>query len=98
MRLTQDVAFEGMAHAVDTARAIVRALLDARSAGRAPQVIILDEVTQESFERADLGYWSGGAGTWSLFNVAVMVAPMAGWWLQLAPEADTDENPGDGSS
>ena len=86
-----------MAHAIETASAIVRAMIEAHSAGKTPQVIILDEVTQASLEQAGLGYWSAGRGTWSLFKVPVVVGPMAGWRLQLAPETDTDEDPRSGT-
>jgi hypothetical protein len=97
MRIASGVASGVMDHATDTARAILSALIEAHSAGKTPQAIFLDEVTRESLERVGLGYWSAGPATWSLFKVPVVVGPMAGWRLQLAPEADSDEDPTGGT-
>ncbi len=72
-----------MSHAIDTANAIQEALTEAYSAGLVPLAIILDDATRQSLERAGLGYWSAGAGTWSLFNVPVVIGDVQGWRLDL---------------
>lgn len=72
-----------MAPASDVARAISEALSAARSAGNTPQVIVLDAATQRSLEQAGLGYWTAGPGTWSLFNVPVVIGDVQGWSLDL---------------
>jgi hypothetical protein len=97
MRIALGVASGGMEHANDTARAILNALLEAHSADKTPQAIILDETTRECLQRAGLGYWSAGPATWSLFNVPVVVGPVAGWRLRVVPEADAGEDPGSGT-
>jgi hypothetical protein len=74
-----------MAHATETARAIVSALIEAQSAGRPPDAIILDEATRKSLQDAGLGYWSAGPATWSLFNVPVEIGPVSGWRLRFPP-------------
>lgn len=53
-------------------------------AGKTPEAIILHVATQKSVEQAGLGYWSAGPGTWSLFNLPVVIGPMQGWSLQLS--------------
>lgn len=72
-----------MTPASDVARAISEALTEAQSAGKTVVAITLDVATQESLERAGLGYWSAGSGTWSLFNVPVLIGPVQGWSLEL---------------
>ena len=85
------MASGGMTHATDTAHAILRALIEAHSAGRRPEAIILDEATQESLQNLGLGYWSAGPATWSLFNVPVVVGPGLGWQLRLPPEPNAEK-------
>ncbi len=75
-----------MARATDTARAIHEALARARSAGRCPAVIVLDEPTRRGLQRVGLGYWSAGPSTWSLFNVPVVTGLVSGWRLQFPSE------------
>lgn len=81
------MAPDSMTQATDTARAILRTLIDAHTAGRPPLAIILHASTQESLKVARLRYWSAGPGTWSLFKVPMAVGRALGWRLQFAPEA-----------
>jgi hypothetical protein len=81
-----------MAPAIDTANAIHEALTEAYSAGLIPHAIILDVATQESLERAGLGYWSAGPSTWSLFNVPVVIGPVQGWSLDLTKRRHNGEH------
>ncbi len=78
-----------MGQTTDTARTIVTALVEAHSAGRAPDAIILDETTQEALQRMGLGYWSAGRSTWSLFNVPVVIDLAPGWRLRFSSEPNT---------
>jgi hypothetical protein len=77
-----------MAQASDVAREIFEALNEARSAGKAPCVIVLDATTQQALQDADLGYWSAGPGTWSLFKVPVVIGHVPGWQMQFSSETD----------
>lgn len=74
--------------ATDVARAIVKALTQAHLVGRAPAAIVLDAATQEGLQTLGLGYWSAGPGTWSLFNVPVLIENVPGWHLLFAPQAE----------
>ncbi len=75
-----------MAHVTDTAHAILRVLIEAHSAGKTPQAIVLDETTWEGLQRTGLGYWSAGPAMWSLFNVPVVTGQVSGWRLQVPSE------------
>lgn len=78
-----------MAHASEIALEILKALTEARTAGRTPHAIVLDDTTRESFQALGLGYWSGGTGTWSLFGVPVVTGLVSGWRVRLLPEPST---------
>ena len=75
-----------MAHASDTALAILKALAEARAAGKTPLAIILDDVTREGFQAMHIGDWSAGPATWSLFGVPVVTGLVPGWRLRLSSE------------
>jgi hypothetical protein len=77
-----------MSHATNTAQAIGKALIEARSVGRTPHSIVLNVATREGLQDLGLGYWSAGRATWSLFNVPVVIGLQTEWRLELAPEAD----------
>jgi hypothetical protein len=68
------------------ARAILRALIEAHSAGTSPVTIVLDETTRDGLQDLGLGYWSAGPNTWSLFNVPVVVGVVPGWRLRVSSE------------
>lgn len=71
----------------EVARAILKALIDARTARRSLLAIVLDGPTQKGLEAMGLGYWSAGPGTWSLFKVPVVIGSAPGWHLLFGPEA-----------
>lgn len=75
-----------MAHASEIALDILEALTEARTAGRTPQAIVLDDATRESLQALGLGYWSAGPGAWSLFSVPVVTGLVSGWRLRLLQE------------
>lgn len=75
-----------MAHASEIALDILKALTEARTAGRTPHAIVLDDTTRENFQALGLGYWSAGPGAWSLFSVPVVTGLVSGWRLRLLPE------------
>lgn len=89
-RMERDVPFGAMACTAETALTILEALTEARSAGRVPSVIILDEATQANLQELHIGCWAAGPATWSLFGVPVVTGLRRGWGLRLVPDAEAE--------